>query len=328
MLTREITKTVAVAEGDFFRSVTVKTRHHHDPTTKKLNKIETLSRDFGDLFRPAKPGERADTQLMLESTFDVVHLIRMMETLTPKVSEPQKLVKVTVSKKKESVPAPAVVAEALPAPHEPPAKPAEAVTETPMPTKKMQAKGAISPAAKTEAPATKTKKPKKVAAAKAVAKPKAPTAPKASKEPKATKATAKPAKAPKALAAVAVAKPVKAAPKVKAPKAAKVAKAQAQAPVAGASGEAPKKPSQGQKGSSLTLTKVNPNERQVLGKLNHGSGPQKITEIAKVFKNAGEAKANSWVRNSLRRLVRGGLVQQVGRGEYKLTAAGKKFESS
>ena len=103
----------------------------------------------------------------------------------------------------------------------------------------------------------------------------------------------------------------KVAPKKKAPVAAAVA-----APDAAAK-------SSGQCGPPIKIESVNVKERKVLEKLNHGSEPQKISEIALCFK--GKAQAVSWVRNSLRRPVRGGLVKQVDRGTYTLTAKGKKF---
>ena len=47
------------------------------------------------------------------------------------------------------------------------------------------------------------------------------------------------------------------------------------------------------------------------------------TLSAKCFPDIPRTKSNSWVRNSLRRLVLGGLVERINRGAFKLTENGR-----
>jgi hypothetical protein len=87
-----------------------------------------------------------------------------------------------------------------------------------------------------------------------------------------------------------------------------------------------KAPASGQSGPSLNLKDkpLNPKEEKVLGALSNGAGQLTLTELGALFKGKKKSQANSWARNSLRRLVRGGLVKKVGRGTYEATAKGKK----
>ncbi len=124
------------------------------------------------------------------------------------------------------------------------------------------------------------------------------------KKPAAKKAVAKKAK-----------KPVK---KVAAKKV--VAKKPAKKPV-------PKKPSSGQSGppiDDLTYEKLNKKERKVVEALSENV-KMTISEIgASCFPHEPKRKQRSWTRNSLRRLVRGCLVEKVNEGVYKATGLGKK----
>lgn len=94
---------------------------------------------------------------------------------------------------------------------------------------------------------------------------------------------------------------------------------------------------QGQTAGKLTLhwDNLNTNERIVLGALNPAADkhrkPLTIKEIADItgwVATLGTKKANSWVRNSMRRLVRAELVshaEKVKDGKYVLTDSGKRM---
>jgi len=107
----------------------------------------------------------------------------------------------------------------------------------------------------------------------------------------------------------------------------KVAKKKVAKKAAANGNGAPKKaPASGQSGPSLDLKAkpLNLKEEKVLGALANGAGQLTLTELSALFKGKKKSQANSWARNSLRRLVRGGLVKKVGRGTYEATAKGKK----
>lgn len=81
------------------------------------------------------------------------------------------------------------------------------------------------------------------------------------------------------------------------------------------------KPSTGQSGPKLKLrsSDLNDKEKAVLTYLKENVMPATISEIsAECFFGvaASEKQANSWVRNSLRRLVRADLVEKISRGVY------------
>lgn len=98
----------------------------------------------------------------------------------------------------------------------------------------------------------------------------------------------------------------------------------------------PKKNSQGQNGPKLSLSweKLTTNERRVIKSLLPSPGehrkPMSISEIAAETgwaKRMSQAKANSWVRNQLRRLVRADYVEHAEKikdGNYILTDYGKR----
>lgn len=81
----------------------------------------------------------------------------------------------------------------------------------------------------------------------------------------------------------------------------------------------------GQKGVPLDLPVeyMNPNELAVLRCFGLRDGYRttlSITEIAdKAFPKKSEKRANSWVRNSLRRLVRGSWLESIDRGVFRFT---------
>ncbi len=74
---------------------------------------------------------------------------------------------------------------------------------------------------------------------------------------------------------------------------------------------------QGQSGPPITIkfSELNPKERAVLHSL-RTKGVQSLDGLAGIFALDGE-RANSQVRNSLRRLVRGGFVRRIGIGFYE-----------
>jgi hypothetical protein len=91
------------------------------------------------------------------------------------------------------------------------------------------------------------------------------------------------------------------------------------------------KASSGQGGPSLDLPieKVSAKERRVLESLDgSGTGTRVIWTIVELaadcWKSKSKKQANSWVRNSLRRLVRAGIVEKVERGQFRISDAGRK----
>jgi len=130
---------------------------------------------------------------------------------------------------------------------------------------------------------------------------------------KTAKKTAKKA-APKKVAA-----PKKAAAKkaVAAPKAAKKKRAE--------------QPTSGQSGPPLELIrdKLNEKESRVVSVLAGDANPVPINALAtNCFADQPASKANSWVRNSLRRLARAKWVEKVGKGTYRLSENGRaQYES-
>ena len=92
------------------------------------------------------------------------------------------------------------------------------------------------------------------------------------------------------------------------------------------------KPTTGQSGPEIEVKTedLNAKESKVLDLLNgKGEGPREtisIPELTKVFKNTADTKAqaNSWVRNSLRRLVTSGLVEKLERGSYRIAERARK----
>ena len=83
----------------------------------------------------------------------------------------------------------------------------------------------------------------------------------------------------------------------------------------------------GQSGPALTIgfEDLNAKERKVIGVFDLES--RAIVTIVAIAKHAWptntQGKSNSWTRNSLRRLVRGGLVEKVKRGLYRITVKGR-----
>ena len=99
----------------------------------------------------------------------------------------------------------------------------------------------------------------------------------------------------------------------------------------------PKKPAEekismsGQSGPPIELStdSLNAKEGKVFAALNgSGSGVRTIMTITGLsegcFKSQGRRQANSWARNSLRRLVWAGLVEKVDRGKYRVSGAGRE----
>jgi hypothetical protein len=153
------------------------------------------------------------------------------------------------------------------------------------------------------------------------------------KAPAKKKAAAKkaPAKKKATTKKKAPAKAAKKAPKKTAKKAPKKApKAKAKAPKAPKPSQA-EKVSSGQAGPALDLgvEQFSDKERKVLDVLNgSGSGSREIFTIeqlaAECWKSKTKKQANSWVRNSLRRLVRAGAIEKVERGQYRVSDSGRK----
>jgi len=83
----------------------------------------------------------------------------------------------------------------------------------------------------------------------------------------------------------------------------------------------------GQSGPPLNLTgaKLNPKEKRVLAVLESDANALPLVTLALAcFPEEDAKKANSWVRNSLRRLVRGEWVARVGEGTYQITETGRR----
>lgn len=76
--------------------------------------------------------------------------------------------------------------------------------------------------------------------------------------------------------------------------------------------------------------KLNEKELAVLAAFNV-AGPRETRKIpdlaATCFPQCTEPQANSWVRNSLRRLIRAKLIEKESRGMFKLTPSGRKLVS-
>jgi hypothetical protein len=92
----------------------------------------------------------------------------------------------------------------------------------------------------------------------------------------------------------------------------------------------------GQGGPALDLAekKINPKEQKVLAALTNGKASIPLTakegtdDLTHLFISTAKSKAKacSWARNALRRLVRGGLVKKAARGTYEATAKGRSFK--
>jgi len=88
-------------------------------------------------------------------------------------------------------------------------------------------------------------------------------------------------------------------------------------------------PKSGQSGGplDLPLAKINAKEKKIVDMLNEaGRGATaSLAELAaNCFSDTPGKQANSWVRNSLRRLVRGGWAEKADRGSYRITDEGIK----
>jgi hypothetical protein len=94
---------------------------------------------------------------------------------------------------------------------------------------------------------------------------------------------------------------------------------------------APKSYPSGQSGPQIDLAvaDLNNKEHAVLTALN-GEGRGERPELtiaataAAAFARESQARGNSWVRNSLRRLVRAGYVERTDRGCYRVTDSGRR----
>ena len=109
----------------------------------------------------------------------------------------------------------------------------------------------------------------------------------------------------------------------------KKAKASKAAKPNGSSGASKVAPKSGQSGPPLDLPPAKLNEKEkvvtaTLLKLD-GDSSMSLAELAEKCFPDGDKKANSWVRNSLRRLVRAGYVAKIDRGTYQMSKAGRKL---
>lgn len=80
---------------------------------------------------------------------------------------------------------------------------------------------------------------------------------------------------------------------------------------------------------ALRMRQLNAKERDVLVRLNgSGTGAREVCTIASLavdcFGNFPPKQANSWVRNSLRRLMQGQLIEKVDRGSYRVSELGRR----
>jgi hypothetical protein len=142
------------------------------------------------------------------------------------------------------------------------------------------------------------------------------------KEAKDVKAKKTPKKsAAKTIAKSKNAKSAKTAKGVKTPKAPKT-------PKAAKAAAAKLVPTSGQSGPAiiLSVSDLNPKEKKVAETLNGDPSrkPYLLSDLAvAVWPSQPKVKANSWVRNSLRRLVRGGWVERAEKGTYQITEKGQ-----
>lgn len=80
----------------------------------------------------------------------------------------------------------------------------------------------------------------------------------------------------------------------------------------------------------LPVDDLNAKELKLVNAINgKGTGSREeitIPDLIKVFQPSADTKAqaNSWVRNSLRRLVTGELIEKTARGVYRVTEKGRK----
>lgn len=91
------------------------------------------------------------------------------------------------------------------------------------------------------------------------------------------------------------------------------------------------KPTSGQSGPSVALKreKLNEKEIKVVGVLASDINPMPINGIAATaFPDKDTKQSNSWVRNSLRRLVRGQWVEKMAKGTYRLSEVGTGLYSA
>lgn len=88
-----------------------------------------------------------------------------------------------------------------------------------------------------------------------------------------------------------------------------------------------RRPSEGgQSGAPLELAPrdLNPKERTVYDALSPKT-PRPLSELADAFSRSNpKARRNSWVRNSLRRLVRSGLARRAEEPGHYVRGSGKK----
>jgi len=303
---RETTRRVAVQCGEgLYREVTVKMVQEFHPTTRKLVKAKEVGREEGRLCRVVKEGEKATIQLVDAQTFDVVMLVEAATALPEKEVPPP----TPTAEPKVSAPEP-----------EPPATPAAAP--------KVAAPEPEPPAAPAAAPKVAAPEPEPPAAPAAAPGPAAATVADGA-QPVVEEVEGPPQPRPRRRAkGNGKARPrgrLRAKAKAKAAKA-KAAKAKAKKTSRKGNG---KKAASGQSGKPLQLeaADLNPKEVIVLGTLS-GGDPRTLKAMAEVFEGVPSRQANSWVRNALRRLVRGSLVEKVGKGTYRATDGGKEAVSS
>jgi hypothetical protein len=91
------------------------------------------------------------------------------------------------------------------------------------------------------------------------------------------------------------------------------------------------KPMTGQSGPrvEVDVSSLNGKEIRVLKMLNgKGKGAREILKITDLMNSmptkTPKAQKNSWVRNSLRRLVTGAYVEKIERGSYRITDSGRR----
>ena len=73
------------------------------------------------------------------------------------------------------------------------------------------------------------------------------------------------------------------------------------------------------------ITGFNANESSVLRVLADATFPLHLGVLAtKSFPTLADDKANSWVRNSVRKPLKRGLISKIADGTYKITAQGRK----
>jgi hypothetical protein len=299
MMTPKIVRTVTLLPNGKFREKI--TTIHQEMVNKKLREVSREEKE-GRFFRLPEKSERPTAKLLDDKTFEVRDLVEESEHMfeeseTPKLAEEIEEKAPPVADPEEpqedEIVDPKADGGVVEEDEEDPEEEEEEEEDE---AEVADEDGSGGGGAGEEDDVSSKKVAKKPVKAKAG---------KAKKSAKAVKKSTKPAKTKKVKA-----------PVVKTPKPKKEKK------------DKKDKPSSGQSGppiEDLPYEKLNKKEKKVLDALAEDSKDMALSDLAKAaFPSSNKAEGNSWARNSLRRPVRAGFVEKSARGEYKITAAGKR----